>query len=162
MIIVIYSSEYKNIVWLCELKKPDGREIKRGRLENTGIFLGFLGGVVAISQSGIVVAYSIMRDQFGRYGLVGFGVAVFVLGGAIISYKRSTLLGALIIFFSSLIGQFVGGAIGFVLATPTWPTSFVSAIYNMDFGVSAWTLFSLSGSILLLWCLWRKRRRQKC
>jgi len=134
--------------------------VVKGRLRYIGILLGFLGGAVSILQSGIVMIYAFERGyQFGRFGLVGFGIAVFILVGAVMFYEGHMLLGALLMFFSSLVGQLVGGAIGFILATPTWPTSPVGTIYNMDFSVSAWTLFSLVGSVLLLFALWRSRKK---
>jgi hypothetical protein len=58
-------------------------EKKRGRLETGGILLGLLGGLMAILESTIVVAYATMLGEFGRYGLVGLGVAVLIIVGCI-------------------------------------------------------------------------------
>lgn len=133
---------------------------KRGRLESGGILLGFLGGLMAILESTIVVVYTITRGEFGRYGLVGLGVAVLILVGCMTYWKLSKPFGATLMFLSALVGQLIGGIFGLILATSTYPTSWANAIYSLDSLVSGWTVFSLVGSILLLVGLWRYRKRR--
>lgn len=144
-------SDMKNIMKILTLRM----EKKGGNLENAGIILGFLGSVTAILQSSIVVAYSVAIDKFGRYGIVGLGISILTFAGALIVYKGYRPFGAMIMFFSSLIGQLIGGAIGFILATLTSP---LRTVYNMDFLVSGWIVFSLIGSILILFALGRSKR----
>jgi len=140
------------------MKKPEN---KRGRLEIGGFLLGLLGGLMAILESTIVVAYTTMRGEFGRYGLVGLGVAVLILVGCTTYWRFSKPFGAILMFLSALVGQLIGGIFGLILATSTYPASWAGAIYGFDFLVSGWTVFSLIGSILILVGLWRGRRRTK-
>jgi hypothetical protein len=128
-------------------------ETKRiATMNNVGILLGILGGAIAILESSSILVYA-----SGGYGLVGLGVAILTLAGAIIVYKGPILLGAIIMFFSSLIGQLIGGAIGLVLVVITSPPP--SPVFNETFAVSSWTLLSLVGSILILFVTWKSRER---
>jgi len=120
-------------------------------LNNVGIILGVLGGVMAILESSIVLAYS-----SGRCGSVGLIVAILALAGAIIAYEGSRLPGATVMFFSTLFGQLTGGAIGLAISIITAPPP--SPIFNETFGVSGWTMLSLVGSILLLVSLKSRRK----
>ncbi|MCK4482133.1 hypothetical protein KAU55_02830 [Candidatus Bathyarchaeota archaeon] len=115
-----------------------------------GILLGVLGGAMAILESCIVLAYT-----SGGYGLIGLTVAILILATTIIIYKGSRLLGAIIMFFSSLIGQLIGGAVGLVLVVITSPPP--SPVFNETFAVSSWTMLSLLGSILILFVIWKSR-----
>ena len=115
------------------------------KMNKVGIFLGILGGAIAILESGMVLAYS-----SGGVGLVGLVVAILTVAGVIVFNKGRRLLGATIMFLSTLIGQITGGIIGFILIAP-------SPIFNERFGVSGWTLFGLVGSILILFTIWRSR-----
>ena len=129
-------------------------EQKKGMFSiNAGILLGILGGAASFLESCIVVTYST-----GNYGLVGLGVAIFALSGAVIIYKGSRILGTIIMFFSSLIGELTGGIIGLVIAVIN--PSFLS-IFNDTFVVSSWTILSLIGSILILFNLWKDRGKHK-
>ncbi|MEM3442531.1 MAG: hypothetical protein QXM86_01545 [Candidatus Bathyarchaeia archaeon] len=120
-------------------------------LNNVGIVLGILGGVMAVLESSIVLAYSL-----GRCGSVGLIVAILVLAGAMIAYMGFRLPGAMVMFFSTLFGQLTGGALGLTISIITSPPP--SPIFNETFGVSGWTMLSLVGSILLLVSL--KSRRE--
>jgi len=119
-------------------------------MNNVGIILGFLGGAIAILESSIVLAYT-----NGGYGFVGLGVAILTLVGTIIVYKGHRFLGAIIMFFSTLIGQLTGGAIGLALSVITAPPP--SPLHNDRFIVSSWTILSLVGSILILFAVWKSR-----
>jgi len=136
------------------------KENKRGRkmdetkkidaMNTVGILLGILGGAIAILECSIVLAYT-----SEGYGLVGLGVAILAIAGAMIVYRGRRLLGALVMFFSTLIGQLTGGAIGLVLSVITAPPP--SPIYNDRFIVSSWTILSLVGSILILFAIWKSK-----
>jgi hypothetical protein len=132
-----------------EIKKTD-------TMCKVGMVLGFLGGGVATLESTYILAYTSGRYGFGRFGLVGLGVALLALTGAIIIYKGSRPVGAMIMFLSSLIGQLTGGAIGFALVVITSPPPL--PIFNETFLVSSWTFISLIGSVLVLSSL-RKGRQ---
>ena len=130
-------------------------EQKKGLISiNAGILLGILGGAASFLESCIVVTYTT-----GHYGLVGLGVAILALSGAVITYKGSRILGTIIMFFSSLIGELTGGIIGWVFAVIN-PSIFLS-ILNDTFIVSSWTILSLIGSILILFNLWKDRGKHK-
>ena len=113
---------------------------------SVGIVLGFLGGAMAVVESSIVVAHTSVSGRYG-YGLAGLIVAVLTLAGAIIVYKGRRLLGASIMFLSTLIGQLTGGAIGWFIAVFTAPPP--PPWLNLTFAVSSWTIFGLVGSILV-------------
>jgi len=138
------------------MKKSEVEELRRRRVErkrfNLGILLGVLGGSVAVLESSIVLAYS-----SGSYGLVGLVVAILIIAGSVIVYKGHRLVGAMIMFFPSLIGQLTGGGIGwvivFIIAPPPPPW------FSDRFVVTNWTLFGLVGSILILFAIWRSKRR---
>lgn len=119
-------------------------------LNNVGIILGMLGGAIAVLESSIILAYTT-----GSHGLVGLGAAILTIVGAIIAYKGSRLLGALIIFFSTLIGQLTGGIIGLAISVIIAPPP--SPIFNETFVVSGWTALSLVGSVLILLAIWKSR-----
>jgi len=129
-------------------------EQKKGMfLINAGILLGILGGAVSFLESCVVLTYTT-----GHYGLVGLGVAILALSGAVIIYRGARIFGTIIMFFSSLIGELTGGIIGWVLVVIN--PSFWS-IFNEAFVVSSWTIFSLIGSILILFTLWKDRGKYK-
>lgn len=127
---------------------------KIATMNNVGILLAILGGVIATLESGIVVAYT-----NGDYGLVGLGVAVLTIAGAIIVYRGRIILGATIIFFSILIGQLTGGAIGLAISVITSPPP--SPIFNDRFIVSSWTILSLIGSVLIILSFRINRNKMK-
>jgi len=129
-------------------------EKKREISSNGGIILGVLGGALAVMESSIVLAYT-----NGGCGLVGLIVAILTLAGAIIAYKGPRLLGSLIMFFSTLIGQLTGGAIGLAIAAFTVPPP--PPWFTLTFGVSSWTLLGLVGSIFILLSLWKSRKAKK-
>jgi drug/metabolite transporter (DMT)-like permease len=136
-----------------KLKRRKRMEGKRGvSLKNVGFILCGLGGAMAVLESGIVLAYT-----SGGAGLVGLLVAVFILAGTLVVHKGFELPGALIVFLSSLIGQLTGGTIGLALVAITSPPP--SPIFNDKFVVSSWAIFSLIGSILILFAMWKRGER---
>jgi hypothetical protein len=114
---------------------------------DVGVLLVFLGGIVSLLESGLVVWYSVVWFTVG-FGAGGLVVAFLVTAGAVILYKsRFKLVGALLVLCSSAVGQLTGGAIGVVLSVffPQY-----RPIFNGTFLVSRWTLLALIGSILIL------------
>ena len=120
------------------------------KMVKVGIILGIIGGAMAILESGFVLVFT-----SGHGGAVGLVVAILTIAGSIIVYKRSKLVGAVLSFFSTLIGQLTGGILGWVIAVfiapppPPW--------FSETFIVSSWTLFGLVGSVLILSTVWKTR-----
>jgi hypothetical protein len=126
------------------------RNIGSFAMIKVGIFLGLLGGVMAVFESSVFVVIT-----NGWYSLIGLGFAILILAGAVIAYRGHALYGGLIMFFSSLIGQLIEGAIGLALAVIASPPP--PPLFNLSFTVSSWTIFGLVGSILILLAFWKNR-----
>ncbi|MEA2089265.1 MAG: hypothetical protein U9O89_00685 [Thermoproteota archaeon] len=115
---------------------------------------------MSILESGVILAYAYEMGRIGEgWGLVGLGVGILATIGVVMVYKGIRLAGALITFFSTLVGQLSGGAIGLAL----WvliggPTA--RAIFNtgLRFAVPSGTILSLIGSVTILAAIWKSRR----
>ena len=138
-------------------------------LDDAGIIIGILSGVMAIFESILtlsmfyipwthrwlgpivgILPISVFYIPWTRRWispiaaillLAGAIAAILLLAGAITVYKGRTVIGVVIMFFSSLISELTGGYLGGV---------------NRYF--FRWMSFGLLSSILILFSLWKKKR----
>jgi len=135
-------------------------------LDDAGIIIGILSGVMAIFESSLsisalhlpwtwvdpiaaILPISVFYIPWTR-GWVGLIASILLLAGAITVYKGRTVIGVVIMFFSSLISELTGGYLGGVISE--------LVPIHLYFIVSRWMSFGLLSSILILFSLWKKKR----
>lgn len=113
-----------------------------------GIFLAILGGLLSIFNLSLQSPnrHFATLEEFTSWYVVGVGLSLMVLAGAILAYKRHIDLGAILVLIPSILSPI--WLLLFVMFSR--PEGVIARVLYQALADSGWLIFSLVGGILIV------------